>query len=185
MPLPPTSVARERIHTRRIEIEGFLREDGMLDLDASLVDVKDRDFPLASGLRPAGVPVHLMRVRLTLDRELNIVDAFACSDFVPYPSHCDTIGPAYGALVGLNLVRGFRRTVMEMFGEVRGCSHLTELLHSMPTAAIQTLASLASSTEDGGDGKPFQLDRCHALETSTETVRKYYPKWYRKAGGER
>ena len=29
--------------------------------------------------------------------------------------------------------------------------------------------------------KPFQLDRCHALEHTTETVRRYYPKWYRGA----
>lgn len=182
MPLPPVALARERLHTRRIEIEGFLREDGLFDLDASLLDVKDRDFPLASGLRAAGAPVHLLRLRLTIDREFNIVHAFACSDEVPYPGHCDTIGPAYGALVGLNLVRGFRRTVMEMFGEVRGCSHLTELLHSIPTAAIQTFASLVRSTEDTGADKPFQLDRCHALETSAEAVRKYYPKWHRKAG---
>jgi hypothetical protein len=26
---------------------------------------------------------------------------------------------------------------------------------------------------------PFQLDRCHALETTSETVRRYYPRWYR------
>jgi hypothetical protein len=35
--------------------------------------------------------------------------------------------------------------------------------------------------EDEGADKPFQLDRCHALETTTETVRRYYPKWYRGA----
>lgn len=185
MPLPPPAAARERLHTRRIEIEGFLREDGLFDLDASLLDVKDNDFALASATRPAGVPIHLLRVRLTIDRDFNIVEAAACSDFVPYPGHCDTIGPAYGALVGLNLVRGFRRTVTEMFGEVRGCSHLTELLHSLPTAAIQTFASLVKNTESAGADKPFQLDRCHALETSTEAVRKYYPRWYRKAGSER
>ena len=30
-----------------------------------------------------------------------------------------------------------------------------------------------------GEGKPFQLDRCHALETTTDTVQMYYPQWYR------
>jgi hypothetical protein len=34
--------------------------------------------------------------------------------------------------------------------------------------------------EEHDDGsKPFQLDQCHALETSAETVRVWYPKWYR------
>lgn len=155
-----------------------MRDDGLLELDASLTDVKDRDYPIASGLRPAGVPVHLMRVRVTLDAEFTIVDAVVCSDGVPYPGHCDTIGPRYRQLVGLNLVRGFRRTVGEMFADVRGCTHISELLLSLPTAAIQTFATFRRDNEESAE-KPFQLDRCHALETSAEAVRLYYPKWYR------
>jgi hypothetical protein len=62
-------------------------------------------------------------------------------------------------------------------GHVRGCTHITDMLGSLPTAAIQTFAGL--QREDTGTGKPFQLDRCHALETTSETVRKYYPRWYR------
>ncbi len=178
MPLSPPARPRQRIHSRRIEIEGFRRDDGLLELEASLVDVKDLDYPIASGLRRAGDPVHHMRVRVTLDGEFNILDAEASSERVPYPGGCDTIGPAYRRLVGLNLVRGFRRTVGEMFADVRGCSHITELLLSLPTAAIQTFATFRRDNEDTPE-KPFQLDRCHALECSTETVRRYYPKWYR------
>ncbi|MDO9598135.1 MAG: DUF2889 domain-containing protein [Azoarcus sp.] len=179
MPLSPPDCARQRVHARRIEVEGFRREDGLLELDASLVDVKDVDYPIASGVRPAGVPVHLMRVRITLDDAFNIVAAQACSDHVPYPAHCDTIGPAYDSLVGLNLVRGFRRTVGEMFADVRGCTHITELLLSLPTAAIQTFATFRRDNEDTGE-KPFQLDRCHALESASAAVQRYYPKWFRK-----
>lgn len=178
MPLPAISNARRRVHVRRIEVEGYQREDGLLELEASLTDVKDVDYPIASGLRPAGVPVHLMRVRVTLDKDFNIVDAAACSDGVPYPGQCDTIGPAYRRLIGLNLIRGFRRTVGEMFADVSGCTHLTELLLSLPTAAIQTFATFRRDNEDSVE-KPFQLDRCHALECSAEAVRLYYPKWYR------
>jgi hypothetical protein len=178
MPLPAPQRPRQRVHTRRIEVEGFRRDDGLLELDASLTDVKDLDYPIASGVRRAGEPVHHMKVRVTLDDAFNIIDAHACSDAVPYPGGCDTIGPAYRQLVGLNLVRGFRRTVGEMFADVRGCSHLTELLLSLPTAAIQTFATFRRDNADTPE-KPFQLDRCHALESSTGTVRRYYPKWYR------
>ncbi|HRP25125.1 MAG TPA: DUF2889 domain-containing protein [Thauera sp.] len=178
MPLPDHPVSRRRVHTRRIEVEGFVREDGLYELEASLCDVKDIDYPIASGLRPAGVPVHLMRVRLTIDKAFNILEAVACSDGVPYPGMCDTIGPAYRRLVGLNLVRGFRRTIGEMFADVRGCTHMTEMLLSLPTAAIQTFATFRRDNEDTPE-KPFQLDRCHALESSAEAVRVYYPKWYR------
>lgn len=182
MPLPAPAVPRRRIHSRRITLEGFLRDDGLYDLDASLTDTKDDDYPLASGLRPAGEPVHLLRIRVSFDAAFDIVDVAACSDAVPYPGQCDTIGPVYRKLIGLSLVRGFRRTVGEMFADVRGCTHLSELLLSLPTAAIQTAATFRRENEDVAE-KPFQLDRCHALESSAEAVRLYYPKWYRPAGG--
>jgi len=181
MPFPASKIPRRRAHTRRIEIQGFLRDDDLLDLDARLTDLKDVDYPLSSGVRKLGDPVHDLFVRVTLDRAFTIVDVEACADWVPYPDACGRITPAYRQLIGLNLVRGFRRTVSEMFGGVRGCSHLTELLMSLPTAAIQTFATFV--TEHGtSPEKPFQLDQCHALETTTPTVRRYYPRWYR--GGE-
>jgi hypothetical protein len=180
MPLPSPTVTRTRLHMRRIALEGWKRSDGLWDIEARLTDSKDHDYPLASGVRPRGEPVHDMWLRVTIDREFNIVDAAASSDAVPYPGACDTIAPAYRKIVGLNLVRGFRRTVGEMFESVRGCSHITELLASLPTAAIQTFASEARDTEGlDSAAKPFQLDRCHALDTAADTVRRYYPRWYR------
>lgn len=180
MPLPQPTAARRRVHLRRIALEGWKRDKGLWDIEARLTDTKDHDYRLASGVRRKGDPVHDMWVRVTIDGEFNIVDAYACSDAVPYAGGCETIAPAYRQLVGLNLVRGFRRTVAEMFGDVRGCSHLTELLNSLPAAAIQTLASdIVDSEGCEPNIKPFQLDRCHALETNTETVRRYYPRWYR------
>lgn len=183
MPLSEPAPRRTRIHTRRIEIQGFMRDDGLLDLDARITDLKDVDYPIASGIRRVGDPVHDLLVRVTIDPNFFIVDVEAVSDWVPYPGGCDTIGPAYRQLIGLNLVRGFRRTVGEMFADVRGCSHLTELLLSLPTAAIQTFATFRRDNEDNGE-KPFQLDRCHALETTSETVMRHYPKWYRSPAEE-
>lgn len=171
--------ARKRIHTRRIEIEGYLRDDGLVELDARLVDVKDQDYVLASGVRRRGDPVHDMTVTLTIDTHFRVLAASARSDAVPYPGACETIAPAYGKLVGLNLLRGFRAAVRELFGGTAGCSHITELLSSVPTAAIQTVASFRRENEETGE-KPFQLDRCHALASDAETVRRYYPKWYRR-----
>jgi hypothetical protein len=133
---------------------------------------------LKTGVRRAGRAVHEMWLRVTIDRGFTIVAAEASSDAVPYPGGCETIAPAYRALVGLSLVKDFRRKTRELLGGVRGCTHLTEMLGGLPTAAIQTFAGeMPEEREDGR--KPFQLDQCHALETSTETVRKLYPKWHR------
>jgi hypothetical protein len=179
MPLQDPEVERELRHTRRVRYEGYKRADGLWDIEAHLTDIKNHDFSLRTGVRRAGQPVHSMWVRITIDRNLNIVAASASSDEVPYPGGCETISPAYGKLVGLNLMHGFRKNAYELLGSVRGCTHLTEMLGGLPTAAIQTFAG--ETPEDRADGsKPFQLDKCHALETSTETVRKWYPKWHRK-----
>jgi len=179
MHLSPPTVARERLHLRRVTYEGFRRADGLFDIDAGLTDVKDHDCVLLSGVRPAGEPIHGMHVRVTIDAAFTIVAIEAHTEHMPYPGACDRIGPAYQKLVGANLVNGFRKRLHDTMGGVHGCTHITELLGYLPTAAVQTFAGL--KREDEGADKPFQLDRCHALETSGDTVRKYYPKWVRGA----
>ena len=179
MPLPVTEVERELVHTRRVRYEGYKRADGQWDIEAHLTDIKNHDFLLQTGVRRAGQPVHGMWLRLTVDRQFNVLDAAAAFDAVPYPDGCEHIAPAYRKLVGLNLVKGFRKKVRELLGGVRGCTHMTEMLDGMPTAAIQSFAGEARKERDDGR-KPFQLDHCHALETTSETVKRWYPRWVRK-----
>ena len=180
MPLPIQDVERELTHTRRVRFEGYRRADGLWDIEGHLTDIKNHDFTLQTGVRRAGLPVHDMWVRLTIDTTLNVVDAIAVSDAVPYPGGCDTIGPAYAKLIGLNLMDGFRKKVRERLGGIHGCTHISEMLEFFPTAAIQTFAGERS--EAPGDGtKPFQIDQCHALASGSQTVRTLYPKWYRRS----
>jgi hypothetical protein len=175
MPLKPT-VAREPLHTRAIEVRGYLREDGLYDVEGHLVDSKPTDFQLASGLRPAGKPVHDMWLRITVDRALTIVDAEAAMDGMPFVEHCGAIVPAYRKLVGLAIRPGYNNRVNELLGGIRGCTHVTELAGALATAAFQTMAGQV--TQDP-DRKPFQVDRCHALDAAGPAVARYYPRWYR------
>jgi DUF2889 family protein len=178
MPLPIPEVEREHTHTRRVRYEGYKRADGLFDIEGHLTDVKNHDHHMKTGVRRAGQPIHEMWIRLTIDRHLTILDAVASSDAVPYPGGCEAIAPAYRRLIGLNLAREFRKKVREFFGDVKGCTHLSEMLAGMPTAAVQTFAG--EVPEERPDGrKPFQLDQCHALETSSDTVKKWYPKWFK------
>lgn len=185
MPLSPP-VPRAPRHTRAIQIDAFARDDGLWDIDARITDVKVNDVMLASGLRPGGTQLHNLSLRITIDRELTIVDAEAASDAVPYPGYCDTIGPAYKSLVGLCLMKGFRLGIKERLSGVLGCTHLTELAQILPTAAIQAYANDVIKTRDGdGDDqlpdRPFQIDRCHSLRADGPAVAKYYPRWVAKA----
>lgn len=177
MPLPVSEIARELTHTRRVRFEGYKRADGLWDIEAHLYDVKSHDYPLKTGVRRAGQAVHEMWLRLTIDTQFNVCDAIAVSDAYPYPGGCDSFGDVYRSLIGLNLLAGFSRKVRERVGGALGCTHLTEMLGFFPTAAIQTFAGeMQEEREDGS--KPFQLDACHALVTTGDTVRRLYPKWY-------
>jgi hypothetical protein len=180
------SANRRHVHTRAIRVDAFARDDGLWDLEAALTDTKSRDFKLATGIRQAGEPVHQMRITLTIDTQLNVVDAHARSDATPYPGHCDTITADYRKLIGLNLLQDFRRHLRERLGGTLGCSHLTELANVLPTAAIQAFAGEVFKPSDtaGEDhhevrDKPWQLDRCHALRSDGPAVARYYPRWYR------
>ena len=185
MPLEP-KVARQPLHRRAIEIQGYKREDGLYDIEAHLVDTKPYDFKLAAGVRRAGEPVHDMWLRITVDRQLHIVDAEARMDGMPYLGECSKIEPAYRKLIGLAIRPGFGQRVKELLGGVRGCTHITELAGMLATAAFQTMAGQGLQDPER---KPFQLDGCHALASTSPVVGRYYPKWYRgsapvKAAGE-
>lgn len=177
MPLTPT-IEREPLHTRSITIHGYRRTDGLYDIEGHLTDVKSLDMTLTAGVRKAGEAIHEMWLRITIDTRLNIVAAEAQSDAVPYPGHCSEITPHYGKLVGLSLRPGFTAKVRALFGSPRGCTHISELVGSVATAAYQTLAG---QVKQPGEMKPFQLDKCHALMTDGPAVAKYYPRWYRGA----
>jgi hypothetical protein len=186
MPLPATAIERELIHTRKFHFEGYKRTDGLWDLEAHIIDFKSQDHPVEAGVRRAGEPVHDMRVRITIDRDFNVLDAYAISDAVPYPGGCEHYGDAYRSIIGLNLLKAFRKRVHERLGGVKGCTHITEMLGSLPTVAIQTFAGDSRAARDDTTSKPWHLDQCHAMDTTKETVRKWYPKWYagKPAAGE-
>lgn len=185
MPLPPPECPRTPMHTRSVRIDAFRRADGAWDLEAELVDVKPHDTPLAGSVRPAGEPVHLMRLRLTIDTQGAVLGATAVSDAVPYRGVCEAVTPDYRRLVGLNLLRNFRAGVRERLGGVAGCTHLSELAQVLPTAAIQAMSGEEWRRREelerasGKPHRPFTIDRCHAWRSDGPVVERHFPIWYR------
>ena len=182
MPLSSPVSRRALKHVRTIQVEAFSRDDGLWDIDARITDTKTRDTRLASGVRTAGMPIHDLLLRLTIDTRFTVIAAEAVSDAVPYLSFCNTIAPDYQKLVGLNLIQGFRQERKARLSGIDGCTHLTELAQILPTTAIQAFAGEVFPTREGADAgedaqKPFQLDRCHALRTDGAAVAQFYPRW--------
>jgi len=173
MTLSEPRARREPLHRRTVEIVGYRREDGLYDIEGHLVDAKDIEFKVGGRVLEPRQPVHGMWLRITVDRELRIVDAEASTEAMPYPGHCDRITPDYAKLVGLSIRPGYLRHVKELLGGVRGCTHITELAGALATAAFQTMAGQGMQDPDK---KPFQLDGCHALKTDQPAVARYYPR---------
>ena len=182
MPLPLPTAPRIQKHTRKVEFNGFQRSDGLWDIEGSIIDVKPYDVQWQIRPLPAGVPQHEMHVRLTIDNDFNVVEAVASSDKHPYKGFCDAVVPDYGKLVGLNLIKGFRKAVRERFEGVKGCTHISELLGFFPTAAVQTFAG-ASDAADSRHQDDFAFDRCTAMNRRGEGVKVFYPQWYIADGG--
>jgi hypothetical protein len=139
----------------------FSRDDGLWEVDATIVDVKTRETMLAGQPRPAGTPIHDMLLRLVVDTAFNVIDAGSQTRWMPYPGECNEHGDAYRQLIGLNLLKGFRYAVRERVGGKAGCTHLTELAEILPTAVLQAFAGTVIDTQGRAASakRPFQIDR--------------------------
>ena len=133
---PP--VAREEVHNRRISCNGFVRGDGMYDIEAELTDNKTYPFP--TEFRGDVTPdqfIHHMKVRVTVDTAMTVQAAEAITIAGPY-AICPTANDVFDSLVGLSIGPGWRRRVTQAIGGRHGCTHITELMGVIGTIAYQT-----------------------------------------------
>lgn len=173
----PEPAPRKLSHTRTLTLQGYEREDGLWDIEGHICDTKPFYFSLSGCNREAGDPIHEMRVRLTINSGLDVLEVVATAQSMPYPGHCDSTLPDYGKLVGLNLGHGFRRGVLERMGGIKGCTHVTELFTHLPSAAYQLLSSQAHLYDP--EKKNFAAGRCVGLRPDGDMVKQHYPHWYK------
>lgn len=100
--IPPQ---RTPIHTRRIQMDSFLRQDGLWELEATLVDVKAYDFTKKNGdIMFAGDAIHDMKICLTVTETGEIIAVQVHYIAAPYGLSCSSISSAYQQLVGMHLL---------------------------------------------------------------------------------
>ncbi len=168
MPLP-AAAARRLLHTRDVQLRGYLREDGQIEIEARMTDVKTYSAPnIDRSMIAAGEPLHDMWIRMTLTPdELEITACEAVMDSTPY-GICPQAAPKMERLVGLKIGKGFLKAASLRVGGVEGCTHLRELLQPVATTAFQTQYSLLNHELDGGAREiehglaPGMLNSCHA-----------------------
>lgn len=181
----PRPVTREKKHHRKIDCEGFLRSDGLWDIDVHMVDTRTYDCGYdelhRGGVIKAGEPVHDMWLRFTIDLDFMIHDVQAASDHTPFPV-CPRAAGAMRELIGLRIGQGWMKQARERVGTDISCTHLMDLLGQLTATAYQTLHASIEEREAKRPSreKPPILDTCIALSTSGEVVRKRWPEFYQE-----
>ncbi len=187
MQLSP-SIERKLVHTRKVTCEGYLRDDGLVDIEGHLVDTKPFDFPNKDrgGFIKAGEALHSMSIRITIDRDLLIKDASAVMDYTPY-NYCKSISAVFKQLIGVRIGPGWRGKLRDIMGGTKGCTHLTELLGPVATTAFQTLVSLDGPDGENSDNEsqvnqPSKfINSCHSYANTSPVVKEFWPEVFQNA----
>lgn len=178
MPLT-TPTSRQEIHERTIDMRAYARDDGLFDIEARLIDRKPFPFLRASSPKPtpAGVPLHDLWIRLTLDQDFVVCGIEAASDATPW-SICREAEGTLQVLIGERVAKGWSAKVKERLRGAAGCTHLMEMLVTMGTTALQGIR--------GADANrvltaPWKIDSCYAYGRERAVVKMLWPEHHRPA----
>lgn len=183
MPLPEPA-PRKHLHTRSVTYRGFLRDDGLWDIEGELEDAKTYAFDMHErGPMEPGTPVHGMAIRVTVDDTMKIHAIAAAMDHTPY-GECARGEDPMQRMVGHSMGPGWRQTIERELGGTKACTHLRELLFNLATAAYQTVfpwrereRARAGAPAASLDRPPHHLGRCIAWDFDGPLVARIYPQF--------
>jgi len=128
----------KRIHTRTITVTTHETGPDTLLIEGTLRD--DRHAPFFSYTAGEFVDpgaVHHIVVKFTVSLPgLEITSAEAELETAP-TERCRETHSVVENLVGLKIMPGFTQKTVEVLGGIKGCIHLTNLIQSMASAAVQ------------------------------------------------
>lgn len=172
-------VARHKNHQRTITLNGYVREDGLFDIEAELKDTKAYSFPSrAHGEIKQGEALHHMHVRVTVCENFEVKAAEAVTYAGPY-HECPQGAKAIENLVGKTIQPGWKKIVQRAMGGQQGCTHITELMGPVATIAFQTIYAekakrlREADTQANSETAPQMsglLNSCYALSEGRQAA---------------
>ena len=180
MPLSPPA-PRTLKHVRRVNYQGFDRDDGLWDIEGELHDSKAYDatsFRDPTKQRLAGEAIHHMWLRVTVNRQLVVQAIDVAMDSHPLQG-CTEAQTALQHMVGCSMARGWRQSIQKHLGGVASCTHLRELLFNLATAAFQSVPAVFSSSNP--DEPPRHLGQCTGWDFNGQGVKEFFPQFYGRA----
>jgi len=182
MPLPPPA-PRSHLHKRTCVYHGYLRDDGLFDIEAELKDTKSQPFRRHDEEVPAGAPIHGMLIRATVNEAMTIVEIAGAMDDTPFGECRGSLEPLQ-AMVGATMGPGWRAAIERALGQDRGCTHLRELLFNMATAAFQTITAhqyaeeaTQAPTAQAGSEPPYYMGKCLAWAFDGAVAKRLRPEF--------
>ncbi len=180
------NVSRRPMHTRRIEMFAYARDDGLWDFEAWLHDEKPFDYiDPGRGLLKAGDPVHDIGVRLTLDGDRVIRDVVVNMGSMPFGT-CHEVRDSLRSLIGAQVGRGWR-SVLKRIPRQSTCTHAFELLVPLATVVHQGMSlgrepegKVALQPDATLKTQPFFVDDCHSWRADGPVVARFYPQFARR-----
>ena len=172
------------LHKREVSSKGYIRSDGMFDIEGNITDKKSYDIPKSDGtILKEGDPLHKMVVKITLDINMTITDVSAETLSAPYEI-CTGANFKIKNLIGEEIGPGWKNKVNKIIGNSEGCTHVRELLVSLATVAFQTIygeksiqtrEALSKNKPNpfpGKNGIPALLNTCFAFDERSEVTEK-------------
>lgn len=144
---PPSPGEEEiPIHSRSYSVRAFRIDGETMRLRGQVTDTKPAGLYVVGDIEP--LDVHDMLVDLVISFPLlEVQSAEVIFDTHPHLM-CTSIEPAFAALAGVSIARGFNRKLTEMFGGPRGCTHVVALLRAMGPVAVQSIYSMQAADPD-------------------------------------
>lgn len=165
-----------KVHTRDIKISTFTHDGSHIIVEGELDDNRIiSNYSHTGELRPPG-NIHHMILRLLVEMEsIRIVRVEVEMPGVPHDECPETI-PAFKRLEGMRIAPGFTSKVRSALGGPAGCAHLTGLLMTMASAALQGLWTYRAKDRQGDEemvrtANDYLVDTCHVWRRNGPLVK--------------
>ena len=152
------SLKNERVHTRSISMSTYRVDQERVLVEGVLKDERAVKVVSFTGKEREPGPVHHIVVRLLLGTmPVTIVDAEAEMHHVPLEA-CNQATASLKKLIGMPISHGFSKEVKDRLDGVEGCNHLTSLVLTMGSAALQGLAAHRGRKSQTKEERAFTLE---------------------------
>jgi len=170
---------RTPLHNRNIICNSFLREDGLVDLEARFEDIKAHDWKddKDTDFIHKGKTYHKMFLKLTINKSFQIKECEAKIIDSPF-AICPLIENSVKKMEGKFISKGYKKAVSDLFDGENGCTHLKEMLFVLAAVAYQTMAPLLFK-DNALEAKRHLVNTCFAFDDKNEVVKKDYPELYK------